>query len=315
MFNILKEVEGAKSVGITGHIRPDGDCVGSCMAMYLYLKKMMPEDTDIHVILKDVPDYLRSLKGIEDIRDYPRRQSYETFIVLDCNKERTADASAAIDKAKKVINIDHHISNSGGSHVDLIVPEASATCELVYEVIDRDYLDEDIVKALYLGIISDTGVMQYSNTSPKTLRIVAELIEYGFDFTKLINESFYEKTYIQNQILGRALSESVLYHNNRCIVSYLTNEAMRFYGVTGKDMEGIVSQLRLTKGVEVAIFMYEYEKNTWKLSLRSNNIVDVSRICQEFGGGGHVRASGCTMNGDVQNNIDRVIEEIAKQLP
>ncbi len=161
-------------------------------------------------------------------------------------------------------------------------------------------------------MIHDTGVFQYSNTSPKTLRIAADLLEYQFDFPKLIDETFYEKTYVQNQILGRALLESILFMDGKCIASMIDRKLMEFYHATSKDFEGIVNQLRIVKGVECAIFMYETGTLEYKVSLRSCGIVDVSKVASYFGGGGHVRAAGCMMRGtyyDVLNNLSKEIEK------
>ena len=110
---------------------------------------------------------------------------------------------------------------------------------------------------IYTGMAHDTGVFQYSSTTPETMRIAGELMKTGFDFSKIIDESFYQKTYIQNQVMGRVLAESILLQDGKCVVGYLKKREMDFYGVEGKDLEGIVSQLRLTAGVEVAIFIYE----------------------------------------------------------
>ena len=312
-MRILDEVKDAKSIGISGHIRPDGDCVGSCLGMYLFLKKTLPEDVVIDIILEQPPEIFACLSGYDCIKPYPRRQAYDVFIAIDCSSDRMGDAQVGFDKAHKTINIDHHISNSGCADVNYIYPKASSASELVYDVIDSDQIDIEIAKALYIGIIHDTGVLSYSNTSPKTLETVAKLIGFGFDFPKLIDETFYEKTYVQNQILGRALTESILFLDGRCIVAGIDGRTMRFYGVTSKDMDGIVNQLRFTKGVEVAIFMYELESQKWKISLRScSDEVNVAAVAEVFGGGGHVRASGCMMNGsfhDVVNNLSKYLEE------
>jgi phosphoesterase RecJ-like protein len=216
------------------------------------------------------------------------------------------------DNARKRINIDHHVSNERGcGDVNYCVPGISSTAELVYELIEKEYMDEEIAKAIYIGIIHDTGIFKYSNTSPKTLRIAAELIEYGFDFPTIIDETFYEKTYTQNQLLGRALLESIMFMDGKCIVSAIDKKTLDFYNATSKDLDGIVNQLRIIKGVECAIFMYEIGNLEYKVSMRSCGYVDVSKVATYFGGGGHVRAAGCNMNGtfhDVINNISARIE-------
>ncbi len=306
-------MEGVSTVGIAGHIRPDGDCIGSCMGMYQYLSKCYPE-VRIDVFLEKVPSELQFIKDVDKINhDYTSDvTSYDLFIVLDCGKERTGDAEKFFDAAKKTVNIDHHVSNSGTGEINYIVPTASSACELVYEVIDNTKLDIDIAKTLYTGMVTDTGVFKYNNTSPKTMEIAAKLISYGFDFGSLIDHVFYEKTYLQNQILGRALLESMLLMDGKCIVAALSKQTMDFYGAESSDLDGIVSQLLLTIGAECSLFMYELEPMVYKVSLRSTGSVDVSAIAEVFGGGGHKRAAGCTVNGtqhDVINNITKYIHQ------
>lgn len=315
MKKILEEVMGAKTIAISGHIRPDGDCVGSCMGMYLYLKKTLPDAT-IQVFLEKPSDVFSCIKGVETIReaDPDENTAYDVFIALDCSKDRLGSAEAVFDRAKKKINIDHHISNNGCGDVNYLRADASSASELVFELIEEDKLDVEIAKALYIGIVHDTGVFQYSNTAPATLKAAAKLIEYGFDFPGIIESTFYEKTFVQNQILGRALLESIVFMDGKCIVAALSREIMDFYGVTGKDLDGIINQMRNTKGVDCAIFLYELDVLTYKVSLRSGGLVDVSKVAQFFGGGGHVRAAGCTMNGTVHDVINNLSAQIELQL-
>ena len=303
----------ARTVGIGGHIRPDGDCIGSCMGMYLYLRRKYPK-ISVDVFLEEIPEEYRLIKDTDKVRtDFATEtEQYDLFIVLDSGKERLGRAEKYFDAAVRTVNIDHHISNTGTGDVNYIVPDASSASELVYRVIDTKMLDMDIAKALYAGIICDTGVFKYSNTSPETMKIGAELISYGFDFGKLIDTVFCEKTYIQNQILGRALLESTLFMNGRCIASAITRATMDFYHVKSSDLDGIVSQLMLTTDVDCAIFLYEIGTMEFKVSLRSNENVNVAQIAQLFGGGGHAKAAGCTMNGtvyDVINNLSRYVEQ------
>lgn len=315
-MNIYEEVKNAATIGISGHVRPDGDCIGSAMGLYLYLKKACPE-ADVQVMLEKPADIFNCIKGIDEIHtDFATEvDTFDVFIVVDADKSRIGEAEKYFDKAKKTINIDHHVSNSGSGDVNYIVPGASSASELVYNVIgDKSLLDVEIAKALYIGIIHDTGVFQYSNTSPETLKAAAELIAYGFDFSKLIDETFYEKTYVQNQILGRALLESILFMNGKCVVSMVDKKTMNFYRVEPHDLEGIVSQLRNTKGVECAIFMYQIDTLEYKVSLRSNGKVDVAKVAAFFGGGGHVKAAGVTMQGTFHDIVNNLSAQIAQQI-
>lgn len=315
-MNIKEICKDAERIGISGHIRPDGDCVGSCLGLSLYLKKLFPEK-EVKVFLEKPADIFSCIKGFEKIvvleRETPKEAPFDVFFAVDSMKERLGAAEKLFDEAKKTANIDHHVSNASGSgDYNYIYPEASSASELVYELVEEEMLDADIATALYIGIVHDTGVFRYSCTSPKTLQAAAKLIGFGIDFPKLIAETFFEKTYVQNQIMGRALLESILIMDGRCIVSYIDKKTMDFYQVTSKDLEGIVSQLKLTKGTECAVFMYEVRTLEYKVSLRSGDKVDVAKIAEFFGGGGHVRAAGCMMNGtfhDVINNLSVHIEE------
>ena len=303
------------TVGISGHVRPDGDCVGSCMSMYLYLKKNYP-NIRVDVFLEKIPQELTFIKDSDEINsDFTSDvESYDLFIALDCGKERTGDAEKFFDAAKKTINIDHHISNSGTGDSNYVVPTASSACELVYDVLDKERMDVEIAKAIYTGMVTDTGVFKYSNTSPKTLEIAAKLIAYGFDFGSLIDHVFYEKTYLQNQILGRALLESIRLMDGRCIVSVISRQTMEFYGAVSSDLDGIVSQMLLTIGVDCSIFAYETAPLEYKVSLRSNGAVDVAKVAGIFGGGGHQRAAGCSVNGTSHDVINNIMKYVQHQL-
>lgn len=315
MKKILEEVKATDKIAISGHVRPDGDCVGSCMGLYLYLKKALP-NAQIDVYLEKPAPVFSCIAGIEDVKtDCSEDRNYDVCIAVDTTSDRLGDAEKYFKTAAKTINIDHHISNAKGcGQVNYVNPFASSASELVYELLDEELIDAQIAKAVYMGIVHDTGVFQYSNMTPHTLEVAAKLIAFGFDFSKLIDETFYEKTYLQHQILGRALLESILFMHGRCIVSGIDKKTMDFYGVSPKDMDGIVSQLRTTKGVDCAIFMYQTGPQEYKVSLRSNEKVDVAAVASYFGGGGHVRAAGCTMRGTYHDCINNLSLHIEKQL-
>ncbi|MBQ7925551.1 MAG: bifunctional oligoribonuclease/PAP phosphatase NrnA [Lachnospiraceae bacterium] len=311
-MNLLAECKGASRIGISGHIRPDGDCVGSCLALYQYLKKALPQ-TLVQVYLENPNDIFREIKGFDDILCPGKEQEpFDVYFVLDCSDDRLGGAEEYYQQAKKRINIDHHISNSGCGDVNLVRPEVGSCSEVLFHLFDNELVDQDIAKAVYVGMIHDTGIFQYANTSPETLRTAAQLIEYGFDFPNIIQETFYQKTYLQTQIMGRVLMESVRFMDGRCIVGWVDRRTMEFYDVSSKDFEGIVNQLRNITGVDCAIFMYEMDVQEFKISLRTSEKVDATKVVVPFGGGGHMRAAGCTMKGtfhDCVNNLSRYIEE------
>ncbi len=310
-----KVLAQANTIAISGHIRPDGDCVGSCMGLYLYLKENFP-DKHADVYLEDIPNSFRFLKDIDVIRhEIDEEKVYDLFICLDCGDKRRLGFSAPLfDKAKHTFCVDHHVSNQEFAEENVIEADASSTSELVYHLLEKEKVSLHTAEALYLGIVHDTGVFQYSCAAPSTFRAAAELLEKGVNAPRIIQKTFYEKTYAQNQILGLALLDSNLVLDDKCIVASLSKYTMDFYGVKPKDLEGIVSQMRNTEGTEVAIFMYEMDTNVYKISLRSGEVVNVSAIAQHFGGGGHVKAAGVTMEGTPRSIEEKLLAQIKLQL-
>lgn len=313
-MNLLQECERAKRIGISGHIRPDGDCVGACLSLWQYLKENLKE-ASVKVFLEEPADIFRRIKGFEEIDStFSQEEAFDVFFVLDCASERLGEAEKYFQAAVKKINIDHHVSNSGCGDVNEVRPEVGSTCEVLYDLMDKNKLDRDMAMALYTGIIHDTGVFQYSNTTPATMRAAAHLMSFGFDFSGLIEETFYQKTYLQTQIMGRALMESIRFLDGRCIVSVVDRKTMDFYNVVPKDLDGIVNQLRNIKEVACAIFMYETGVLEYKVSMRSDERVNVAQIASYFGGGGHMRAAGCTMKGTFHDCVNNLSLHIEKQL-
>lgn len=265
----------AKTVAIGGHVRPDGDCVGSCMGLYQYIKENYSE-IEADVYLEDIPESFKEMipATVEIKNAVEEGKTYDLFIALDCaDMDRLGFSERLFEHAKKTFCVDHHISNTGFAEENHIVPEASSTAELVYRLLDKEKITKEIAECIYMGIVHDTGVFQYSSTSPETMEIAADLMRKGVRADMIIDKTYYEKTYAQNQILGRALLESFLFMDGKGIVSYITKKVMDFHGVTSKDLEGIVSQLRVTKGVEVAIFLYELGEREYKVSLRATGDV------------------------------------------
>lgn len=314
MINLLEECKGAKRIGISGHARPDGDCVGAVLGLQMYLRKCLP-DTEIQAFLEKPAEIFSEIKGFEElITDFPEQEPYDIFFALDTDAERMGDAEKYFRAAAKTINIDHHLRPAGSGDVNHMDSTVGSTCELIYDLMEEDKLDRDIAMALYIGIIHDTGVFQYSCTTPATMEKGAKLIRYGFDFPRLIQETFFQKTYVQAQIMGRALMESVRFLNGRCIVSVVDRKTMDFYNVESKDLDGIVNQLRNIKGVECAIFMYQTGVMEYKVSLRSSEKVNVAEVASYFGGGGHARAAGCTMTGTFHDCVNNLSLHIERQL-
>ena len=314
---LMELVEKAGTIAIVGHVRPDGDCVGSCLAACNYITEQYPEK-QVDVYLEKPPVKFSYLKQFDRIsQDADTGKQYDLCVCLDSgDRERLGKNVIYLDTAKQSICIDHHITNQGYAQANFVNPDASAACEVLYDFLDEEKISKEVAECIYTGILHDTNIFKNSNTTERTMQVVGAMMAKGINFSRIIDESFYRKTYVQNQIMGRAVLESVLFLDGKCIFSVVRKQDMDFYGVAASDLDGIVDQLRITEGVEVAIFLHEMENHVYKVSMRSNNIVNVSKVAVYFGGGGHVRAAGCTMSGsvhDVINNLSAHIEQQMKE--
>ena len=311
-MKLSEKIQSVNSIVVAGHTRPDGDCVGSCMGLYNYLKENYPEK-DVSVYLEDTGNAFAYINRIDEaITEDDEEKQVDLFILLDTSDiARIGVANKLFENAKSTLCIDHHVSNPGFAMENIIVSNASSASEVLYDLLDEDKISKEVAEAIYTGIIHDSGVFKYSSTSEHTMNVAGKLMSKGIDFQTIIDEGFYAKTYAQNQIMGSALIESIRFFDGKCIFSVVTEREMQFFGVTSKDLSGIVEQMRLTEGVECAIFLYEIEPMTYKVSLRSKKYLDVNKVAGYFGGGGHIRAAGCVCKGtphDVINNIAERIE-------
>lgn len=315
MINLDEKLIGISSVGISGHVRPDGDCVGSTLAICNYIRTYYP-GIFVKLYLEKIPEVFEFLQNADQIcNDFTEDRQFDLFIVLDCGDiGRLGESAKYFAAAKQTLCIDHHVSNLAFADVNYIIPDASSTCELVYDVLEKDKITKEIAECLYTGMVHDTGVFQYSCTSAKTMNVAGFLMEKGIEYSRIVDETFYKKTHKQNRILGRALLDSELYLDGKCILTYLTQQTLKAFDCTSRDLEGIVNQLRVTKGVAVAAFLYENEDGSYKVSLRATEDFNVAELAAEFGGGGHVKAAGCTMAGTIDDIILRLTGAIAKRL-
>lgn len=314
-MDLKSKLEGKQRIGIAGHVRPDGDCAGSTLAVYNYIKNNYP-NTDVRLYLEPIPNIFKFLQRSEEIRsDYTDEIDFDLFIALDCSDlGRLGNAAKYFEHAKETLCIDHHVTNGAFATDNYIFPKASSTCELVFELLEKEKITREIAECLYTGMVHDTGVFQYSCTSAKTMNIAGQLMEMGIDYPKIVDETFYTKTFNQNKILGQALLNSKLYLDGNVIASVISNQEMQDFDVLPKHLDGIVNQLRITKDVKVALFLYENEDGTFKGSLRVNGEFDVAKIAAVFGGGGHVKAAGFSIEGPAEEAISRVVAEIEKNI-
>lgn len=318
LLQLDKVLEGVGTLAIGGHVHPDGDCGGAVTSLYRYLKKFRPE-LPVDVYLKKMPESFAFLGDgipIRDTVDEADIPVYDLFISLDCaDEDRLGFAKPVFEAAKRTASIDHHISNPFYADANRVVPDASSTCELLYEEYDPALIDQEIATSLFVGIAHDTGIFKYSSTSPKTLEVTARLLETGIDAYRLITETYCEKPIEQQRATADAVLRAKLYAGGYMLASTMSASQREALNAKSEHMDGIAEQLRDTRGVECSAFLHEFKKGVWKMSLRSVEKVDVQAIAGIFGGGGHVRAAGATIEtDDPQAVIDQVAACVSEQL-
>ena len=316
MMKKINDIIGdAKTIGIAGHVRPDGDCMGSCMSLYNYLKKNRP-DLDVRVFLEFVDKKFNIIENTDQIitTGYDGTK-FDLFISLDtASLDRLGLNLPFYENAKRTACIDHHASNDGYADYNYILPKASSASEVLYDLLDEDLIDKSIAEPMYMGIAHDSGVFRFQSTTPKTMRIAANMIEKGVNVNMILEETFFRKTYNQMMVTAKIQSEAVLALDGKCIYGYCTSEMMEEYGVTTKDLDAVVASIRNVDGVEVAMFLYQLSEDSYKVSLRSKNHVDVSKIAVENGGGGHVRAAGAEIHGELNDIINKLLNRIKQDI-
>lgn len=315
MMKINDIIGDAKTIGIAGHVRPDGDCMGSCMSLYNYLKKNRP-DLDVRVFLEFVDKKFNIIENTDQIitTGYDGTK-FDLFISLDtASLDRLGLNLPFYENAKRTACIDHHASNDGYADYNYILPKASSASEVLYDLLDEDLIDKSIAEPMYMGIAHDSGVFRFQSTTPKTMRIAANMIEKGVNVNMILEETFFRKTYNQMMVTAKIQSEAVLALDGKCIYGYCTSEMMEEYGVTTKDLDAVVASIRNVDGVEVAMFLYQLSEDSYKVSLRSKNYVDVSKIAVENGGVGHVRAAGAEIHGELNDIINKLLNRIKQDI-
>ncbi len=312
-INIDEILLNVKSVGISGHVNPDGDCMGSTLGLYNYISNNYPDIKLDLFINGEIPEVFRFLSGAENGIS-PKKvhgEAYDVFFVLDCSDvDRIGETGKIFKNAKLKVCIDHHISNDAFADINYILPNASSTSELIASLIDKDKINKAIAECLYTGIVHDTGVFQYQSTSRKTMETAGMLMEKGIDYSRIIEYTYYEKTYNQNRLMALAILNSRLYDKNRIIATVISKVDFKACNADKSDTEGIVNQLRITRGCDISIFLYENEDGTHKLSLRSTKDIDVAEIAKGLGGGGHIRAAGATVGKKPWEEIEKLVEII-----
>ncbi len=312
LIELLKREEG--TILIASHESPDADTLGSALALYLFLKK---KGKKVIVGCKDkVPHFLDFLPGSEEVVKLPVNEVFSFGVVVDASGFYRINAEV---KALRKARIDHHIGGDFYGEYDYIDPSAPSTTALIYKLLcawDRSAIDKDIAQNLYAGLATDTGFFKYSNTNAETFQLAKELVELGAE-PHWTYVNFAERESLNKMRLISKVLDTLSLHEDGLVAGITIFD--RFFKETGceySDSEGLVGYPRSLEGVEVAYAIIEKpEEGVWKVSLRSKGKVDVAKIAEALGGGGHKYASGCKIMADsYESAFEKLLSAIREGL-
>lgn len=317
MEQIAKRIRQANRVAIFTHMRPDGDAIGSALALSAALDFLKtPNQVCVET---EIPSNLTFVEGVEKIVKKPRGE-YDLLIVVDCSDEQRLGALSEeyfIAKRKKidVINIDHHVSNTRFGKYDF-VQNCAANCMHIATLIE--YLDvpfdKKIAEYLLLGLLTDSGNFSHDDVTEETLLLGAKLVKAGADICRYNYMLFKRQPKERAALYAKTMSGIRYYHDGRFAVIAVTKKNMEECGADQGMTEGFVDFPLNIDGVEVAASLLEIKKGQYKISLRSKTYADVNKIAGTYGGGGHVRAAGCMLFGDLEDVLDRLSYTVSQYL-
>lgn len=306
IFNLINN---SQNICIAGHKAPDGDCIGSVMALYEFLKPLNKELTVC--IDGTIPFNYKPFVNEEIIAKEYGDKKFDLLFILDCSDaERLGKFKGVFDNAEKSVCIDHHKTNESFADINIIIPSMSSTGELLYDIlkISGQQLTKEAATYIYIAILTDTGKFSYSNTSSDTHRKTAELIDLGVNVADIDNIIYNSKPANVVKAFIDCISGIELHYNNKFGITIITKNILENNSVDMGDIDGVVEFIREIKEVEVSCVLKEYEEKNTKVSLRSKNDIDVSKISVKFGGGGHAKAAGFEIEDTVENTKKLLIE-------
>ncbi|NCC15058.1 MAG: bifunctional oligoribonuclease/PAP phosphatase NrnA [Clostridia bacterium] len=302
-----------QNIVLCGHTNPDGDAIGASLALAAALHKM---GKNVQVLLEQYAKKYDVIPNSNLIAQKENVKEADLFIALDCgDMGRLQGIEDIFQKAKCTVNIDHHASNSYFGEYNYVEENASSTSEIVFKLL-KGYLpiDQDIASALYAGIIYDTGGFRHSSTTPFTMQASGELMSYDIPFTKIYNDLFDSRSFSEMKIMGRAFDKAKSYFDGKVICSAITMQDIEECKGTNKQLDAIINYLKGVNDTKIACFFYEKNEMDVKASFRGNDGYDVCALAQKFGGGGHVKAAGCTIVAPIAKAKEMIFQEIEKML-
>jgi bifunctional oligoribonuclease and PAP phosphatase NrnA len=316
---LIEVIKKAKSVAIFSHVGPDGDTLGSMLAMGEILSQIGTVDKIDLIIMGKTPDIYGFLPDINKVKNHFAKglyQNYDLAITVDCGAlDRLGESVDLFRNAKTTANIDHHFSNTKFASINWIEPCASSCGQMLYYMVDflGATFTKDIATNLYTAIITDTGAFKFENTKPETFEICAKLLEAGADPVYIYKKCYESKPLSMIKLHAKAVEQAVFLDNNKIAYTAISREMLDSFGATDDHIDGICETLRQVDTIEVSLVFKETIKGGTKVSFRSNglNVCDIARY---FGGGGHKLASGCTLDKKIPEAISEILPIIRKQI-
>lgn len=312
---IIDQLQKSQTVLVVSHSNPDGDAIGALLATGLALKAM---HKDVRMFNQSaIPAVYRFLPSVQLIRqEADDMETYDTVVVLDCGSiERIGPMSQQARKARSIINIDHHITNTRFGHLYLIDSEACATAAIVYRIVKKMNVDIDcpMAAAIYTGILTDTGSFRFSNTNRQAFAICAEMIECGANPYEIAQHVYGHYSLGRIKLLNLALDSLEISANGKMSVMSLTQDMLDMTRTQEEDIDGIINYARRIEDVKVAALIHEVAgygraRRQYHVSLRSDGDVNVALIAAEFGGGGHANAAGFSVEATLSDLKNKIFE-------
>ena len=311
---IEMQIKNAESIAVFAHENPDGDAVGSALAVYILLKNL---GKNVDVIIPHFPNTYSYLPRCEEaLKEGEEGKVYDLAIAVDCGDfGRIDDPNDTFSMAKSTINIDHHSSNSMFADFNFVDPVSPACAQIITSICESlgIEINKDVGTCLLTGIITDTGGLRYEGVTSETYEFVADILKKGVKVSKIYKQAFAAVSRNKFEIQKLVLNRMEFLEDGKVTFTYVTKEDMEKYNVDVNDLEGIVEMGRDIQGVEVAIFISERDDG-FKASLRSNEYVNCADACILFGGGGHIKASGCTLNCSLEEAKEKIVSAVKRQL-
>lgn len=312
--DILEEIKKAEKIVILTHESPDGDAVGSSLAMKFILETMNKKPD---VIITEYSRLFDFLPGSNEIKQESSVENYDLAVSVDCADLKRLDNKEYFENAKKTIVIDHHGSNQMYGDLNFVNPVSPACCEVLVEILHyfEMKISKDLGTCLLTGIITDTGGFSHRGVNPETFEFTADLIRLGVDVPYIYKKVLNTKTKANFELTKIILNRMEFLENGKVTFTYMNSEDEETVGAEPGDHEGLVEIGRDIEGVEISIFVRQKkDTNSYKVSMRSGDSVNVSDICMMFGGGGHPRAAGCLVQGSVEQVKNKIMNEVKKAL-